>query len=151
MGQPIQDWNTLGVFLESVPPALASPLDDCGGVIGAAGATLTCSITSGSSASADSGFVSLVPYRTLYIHSNSIGSSLAHGPQGQTDIVAKLQLGDTMPGQAVIHHPSTNSESFSMPPSLSQLGFSLRDSQGRVCDLQGHSMSFTIVILTPGQ
>ena len=96
-------------------------------------------------------FVNLMPYRTLYLTSGSVGSANSYSPKGQlSQIVKKILLADSLPGQAILDRLNVTLEPFHMPPSLSSLHFSLRDRKGRVVDCRGHSISFTLVIPEKG-
>jgi len=96
-------------------------------------------------------FVNLMPYRTLYLTSGSVGSANAYSPKGElSQIVKKIIIADSLPGQAILDRLNVTLEPFHMPPSLSSLHFSLRDRKGRVVDCRGHSISFTLVIPEKG-
>jgi len=96
-------------------------------------------------------FVNLMPYRTLYLTSGSVGSANAYSPKGElSQIVKKIIIADSLPGQAILDRLNVTLEPFHMPPSLSSLHFSLRDRKGRVVDCRGHSISFTLVIAEKG-
>ena len=92
-------------------------------------------------------FVNLLPYRTLYLTSGSVGSANAYSPKGElSQIVKKISIADSLPGQAILDRLNVTLEPFHMPPSLSSLHFSLRDRKGKGVDCKGHSISFTLVI-----
>ena len=96
-------------------------------------------------------FVNLLPYRTLYLTSGSVGSANAYSPKGEmSQIVKKIIIADSLPGQAILDRLNVTLEPFHMPPSLSSLHFSLRDRKGRVVDCRGHSISFTLVVPEKG-
>jgi len=96
-------------------------------------------------------FVNLMPYRTLYLTSGSVGSANSYSPKGElSQIVKKIIIADSLPGQAILDRLNVTLEPFHMPPSLSSLHFSLRDRKGRVVDCRGHSISFTLVIPEKG-
>jgi len=96
-------------------------------------------------------FVNLMPYRTLYLTSGSVGSANAYSPKGElSQIVKKIIIADSLPGQAILDRLNVTLEPFHMPPSLSSLHFSLRDRKGKVVDCRGHSISFTLVIPEKG-
>ena len=92
-----------------------------------------------------------MPYRTLYLTSGSVGSANAYSPKGElSQIVKKIIVADSLPGQAILDRLNVTLEPFHMPPSLSSLHFSLRDRKGKVVDCKGHSISFTLVIPEKG-
>ena len=96
-------------------------------------------------------FVNLMPYRTLYLTSGSVGSANAYSPKGElSQIVKKIIIADSLPGQAILDRLNVTLEPFHMPPSLSSLHFSLRDRKGKGVDCKGHSISFTLVIPEKG-
>ena len=96
-------------------------------------------------------FVNIMPYRTLYLTSGSVGSANAYSPKGElSQIVKKIIIADSLPGQAILDRLNVTLEPFHMPPSLSSLHFSLRDRKGKVVNCKGHSISFTLVIPEKG-
>jgi len=96
-------------------------------------------------------FVNLLPYRVLYLTSGSVGSANSYSPKGElSQIIKKIIVADSLPGQAILDRLNVTLEPFHMPPSLSSMHFSLRDRKGRVVDCRGHSISFTLVIPEKG-
>ena len=92
-----------------------------------------------------SDFVSMIPYRTLFLHSH-LGSPLSVGPRGENTICRRIIVGHTLPGQVVLDNLSTEIDNIELPPMLAEMHFSLRGIYGRPVDLQGHSISFALVI-----
>jgi len=96
-------------------------------------------------------FVNLMPYRTLYLTSGSVGSANAYSPKGElSQIIKQIIVADSLPGQAILDRLNVTLEPFHMPPSLSSMHFSLRDRKGKVVDCRGRSISFTLVIPEKG-
>ena len=90
-------------------------------------------------------FVSLQPYRTLFLHSH-IGAPKSIGPRGESTIVKKIVVGNTVPGDVIVESLQHGIDYIELPPALSSMHFSLRDSNGKSADLQGHTLSLTLVV-----
>ena len=92
-------------------------------------------------------FISLQPYRCLYLHSHLGAAASSLGPQGQDTIIRCIITGNTVPGDVItdIRH-GTGTEVIKMPASLSNMHFSLRDSNNKIVDLQGHPLILTLVV-----
>ena len=98
-----------------------------------------------------SDFVNLMPYRTLYLTSGSVGSANSYSPKGElSQIIKKIIVADSLPGQAILDRLNVTLEPFHMPPSLSSMHFSLRDRKGKNVNCRGHSISFTLAIPEKG-
>ena len=123
-------------------PAAHAPTkhQDAGTVLGMASGTFSLLVNE----SLTSGFVSMIPYRTLFLHSH-LGSPLSVGPRGENTIVRRLIVGHTLPGQVVLDNLGTELDNLELPPMLSEMHFSVRDIYGRPVELS-HSISFALVI-----
>ena len=89
-------------------------------------------------------FVSLMPYRQLYVHSHlAVANSL--GARGESSIVKKVIIANS-PGDIVTDVMNTTADSLEMPAVLNSLHISLRDVNGKVVNLQGHPLSLTLLI-----
>ena len=93
----------------------------------------------------DTSFISMIPYRTLYLHSH-VGSPLSVGVRGENTIIRRIIVGHTLQGQIILDHLNTELDMIELPPSLSEMHFSVRDIYSRPVDLGGHSISFALVI-----
>ena len=92
-----------------------------------------------------SSFVSMIPYRTLFLHSH-LGSPLSVGPRGENTIVRRIIVGHTLPGQIILDNlSSAELDNIELPSMLSEMHFSVRDIYGRSVELS-HSISFSLVI-----
>ena len=70
------------------------------------------------------GFISLQPYRCLYLHSHLGAAASSLGPQGQDTIIRCIVLGNTVPGDVItdVRHGAM-SEVIRMPTTLSDMHF----------------------------
>ena len=94
----------------------------------------------------DTQFISMLPYRTLYIHSH-LGAPLSVGPRGENTVVRRIIIGHTLPGQVIVDNLATSElDMIELGPLLSEMHFSVRDIYGRPVNLGGHSISFALVI-----
>ena len=123
-------------------PAAHAPAkyQDAGTILGMQSGTFSPLVN----ASLTSGFVSMIPYRTLFLHSH-LGSPLSVGPRGENTIVRRIIVGHTLPGQVVLDNLSTEIDNIELPPMLSEMHFSVGDIYGRPVELS-HSISFALVI-----
>jgi hypothetical protein len=93
-------------------------------------------------------FVNLAPFQTIYLHSH-IGTPESYGPSGETTVIASIVVGNTVPGDLVTHHHNGLVASpIDLPPLIGIMHFSLRTWNGRVLDMQGHDIAFTLVVDT---
>ena len=123
-------------------PAARAPEkhQDAGTILGMQSGTFSLLVNE----SLTSGFVSMIPYRTLFLHSH-LASPLSVGPRGENTIVRRIIVGHTLPGQVVLDNLSTEIDNIELPPMLSEMHFSVRDIYGRPVELS-HSISFALVI-----
>ena len=78
-------------------------------------------------------FVNLMPYRTLYLTSGSVGSANSYSPKGElSQIINKIIVADSLPGYAILDRLNVTLEPFHMPPSLSSMHLSLRDPNAKM-------------------
>ena len=134
------DW---GQYNASHGLPAGSPPDkyqDAGTVLGMGSGTFSLLVNE----SLTTSFVSMIPYRTLFLHSH-LGSPLSVSPRGENTIVRRIIVGHTLPGQVILDNLSTEMDSIELPPMLSEMHFSLRDIYGRPVELS-HSISFALVI-----
>ena len=87
-------------------------------------------------------FVSLQPYRVLYLHSH-FASSDSLGPLGQTTIIRCIPV-TGVAGDVIAERHASGAETLLMPTTLSSMHFSLRDSNNKLVDTQGHPILITI-------
>ena len=113
---------------------------DAGMVLGMQSGTFSLLVNE----SQQTSFVSMIPYRTLFLHSH-LGAPLSVGPRGENTIVRRIVVGHTLPGQVILDTLSTELDAIELPPILSEMHFSVRDIFGRPVDLK-HSISFALVI-----
>ena len=123
-------------------PAAHAPAkyQDAGTILGMQSGTFSLLVND----SITSGFVSMIPYRTLFLHSH-LRSPLSVGPRCENTIVRRIIVGHTLPGQVVLDNLSTEIDNIELPPMLSEMHFSVRDIYGRPVELS-HSISFALVI-----
>ena len=123
-------------------PAGSAPdkYQDAGTVVGLQSGTFSLLVNE----SLTSSFVSMIPYRTLFLHSH-LGSPLSVGPRGENTIVRRIIVGHTLPGQIILDNLGTELDNIELPPMLSEMHFSVRDIYGRPVELS-HSISFALVI-----
>ena len=123
-------------------PAASAPdkYQDAGTILGLQSGSFSLLVNE----SRTTGFVSMIPYRTLFLHSH-LGSPLSIGPRGENTIVRRIIVGHTLPGQVVLDNLSTEIDNIELPPMLSEMHFSVRDIYGRPVELS-HSISFALVI-----
>jgi hypothetical protein len=88
--------------------------------------------------------VSFQPYRTLYLHSSSESDSV--GPRGETSIILSVVVGNTVRGDLITLNESATASPIAMPTAVSELRFQLRDVNGKNVDLEGHDMSFALIV-----
>ena len=135
------DWGQTNTSHGGLPAARAPEKhQDAGTIVGMASGTFSLLVNE----SLTSGFVSMIPYRTLFLHSH-LGSPLSVGPRGENTIVRRLIVGHTLPGQVVLDNLGTELDNIELPPMLSEMHFSVRDIYGRPVKLS-HSISFALVI-----
>jgi hypothetical protein len=88
------------------------------------------------------------PHKQLFLRSNlGGGSSESLGVNGETDLIRRIVVGNT-PLNAMIHDvhaQSLDSVRINGTPELSQLWFQLIDVDGKVVNLKGHPISFSII------
>jgi hypothetical protein len=88
------------------------------------------------------------PFQTIYLHSH-IGTPESYGPSGETTVIASIVVGNTVPGDLVTHHHNGLLASpIDLPPLIGIMHFSLRSWDGKVMDMQGHDVAFTLVVDT---
>jgi hypothetical protein len=132
-------------------------MDACG-VVGAMTKDLVCRSATAAAAmsqptltiTADvtSQFVNLAVHQTIYLHSH-IGTPESYGPSGETTVLASVVVGNTIPGDLVTHHHNGLVASpIDLPPLIGIMHFSLRTWNGKVLDMQGHDIGFTLVVDT---
>jgi hypothetical protein len=93
-------------------------------------------------------YISLAPFQTIYLHSH-IGTPESYGPSGETTVIASIVVGNTVPGDLVTHHHNGLVASpIDLPPLIGIMHFSLRTWNGRILDMQGHDIAFTLVVDT---
>ena len=137
------DWGAANSS-HGVPPGLTfTPVkyQDAGGILGLQSGTFSLLVNE----SLSTGFLSMIPYRTLFLHSH-LGSPLSVGPRSENTIVRRIVIGHTMLGQVILDNLSTEMDSIELPPMLAEMHFSVRDIYGRAVDLRGHSISFALAI-----
>ena len=79
------------------------------------------------------------------MHSH-IGNPKSIGPRGESTIIKKVVVGNTVPGDVIVESLQHGIDYIELPTALSSMYFSLRDSNGKTVDLQGHSLSLTLVV-----
>ena len=90
--------------------------------------------------------VNLSPYQTLYLHSH-IGDSDSYGPNGESTVIASIVCGNTVPGDLITHHHNGLLASpIQLPALLGIMHFSLRSYDGRIIDMEGNNIAFTLVV-----
>ena len=138
---PPADWgqeNPSHGFPVGDPPTRYS---DAGTVLGMQSQTFTMLVNE----SLETSFVSMIPYRTLFLHSH-LGAPLSVGPRGENTIVRRIMVGHTLPGQVILDNLNTEIDTIELPPILAEMHFSVRDIYGRAVNLGRHSISFALVI-----
>ena len=126
----------------TAPHTAAADYQDACEVVGAMTTDLTCS----QGTDATSQFISLAPYRQLFLHSH-IGTPESYGPNGETTVIGSIIVGNTVVGDVINHHhQGLMASAIDLPPFLGDMHFSLRDYAGRIIDTSGHDVSFTLVI-----
>lgn len=88
-------------------------------------------------------FVDLLPVKSLYIHGN-LGSFSSLGPVGQTDIIRRVVVSSGYGNNVTYHLGSSHDYIDVSSNQLSNLQFSLRDSSGRIVNLRGRHLAFSI-------
>ena len=90
------------------------------------------------------GFLNLLNYQDIYITSGNLGSFDSQGVRGESSVIRKICVNAAW-GFSIIDKLSWDSDHMSCSKlALSTLDFQLRDVKGRVIDLHGGHMSFTI-------
>ena len=133
-------WNPFN--LGSIPAYLEG--DDCYDVIGFAGVT---QITGNASTPiTGEGHINVMPYHSLFLHSNLGLQGDAIGPDNSQSIVRKIVL-DQPPGSMVNDFHSLPYDYVSVQPSqIRNLHFRLADYRGRTVDMLHTGLSFSLLL-----
>ena len=92
-----------------------------------------------------SGFLNLLNYQDIYITSGNMGSFDSQGARGESSVIRKICVNAAW-GFSIIDKLSWDSDQMSCSKlALSTLDFQLRDVNGRIIDLHGGHMSFTLL------
>lgn len=91
--------------------------------------------------------VRLLPFQNVYIHSSDFGlPNQSQGPDGQTSIIRRIPVdqawGNILHSQHMTEGDYINVSGMQMEA----LSFSLRDVYGRLVDMKGHGISFSIIL-----
>jgi hypothetical protein len=120
-------------------------MDACG-LMGAMTRDLVCASAWAATPDANSQFINLAPYQTIYLHSH-IGNPDSYGPNGESTVIASVVVADNSPGDVITQHNNGLTASpIELPNLLADMHFSLRDYSGRLIDTDGHDIAFTLVI-----
>ena len=94
--------------------------------------------------------VRLMPFQNVYICSSDFGlPNQALGPNGESHVLRKVPV-DQSWGNLLHSQHATELDYIDVSnQQLEALSFSLRDSKGRLVDLQGMHISFTIQLIAP--
>ena len=94
--------------------------------------------------------VQLMPFQNVYICSSDFGMpNESPGPNGESHILRKVPV-DQSWGNILHSQRGTDVDHIDVSgQQLQALSFSIRDSRGRLVDLQGQHVSFTIQIIAP--
>ena len=140
------DWTTL------VPGITANDLHSANRACGFLDGTFlitTYSAPSASTLGTALGAPDVQPYKQLFLRSNlASGSSQSLGVNGESDIIRRIDCGNT-PQNAMIHdvHSTPNdSVQIAGTPEFSQMWFQLIDVEGQIVDTHGHPISFSIIL-----
>ena len=91
------------------------------------------------------GYVDLQPIKNVYIHSANLGSFKTIGPKGESTIIKKVPV--TANENQMIFSTVTSSSDYldCSRQTLKTISFELKDAHGRIINLHGANLSFSIV------
>ena len=85
-------------------------------------------------------------YKQIYLHSSNLGEAHSHAPDGSQTCIAAISVGNTVAGDVISsHHQGLTASSLALPSFLDSIHVQLKSADGKVIDLNGHDVCFTLV------
>ena len=139
-------WNAAASNTQQV---VASDLRDSGSVTGFAGAHIlsaAAGVANQEIFAADA--VNLQPYSQLFLRSSLGEGFSSYGPDGSTDIIRRIVVGQTPLNGVIVDQHGLPYDSVPVGQrEITSLAFKLTDSEGRTVDTHGHHISFSIIFI----
>ena len=139
-------WNAAASSTQQV---VASDLRDSGSVTGFAGAHIlsaAAGVANQEIFATDA--VNLQPYSQLFLRSSLGEGFSSYGPDGSTDIIRRIVVGQTPLNGVIVDQHGLPYDSVPVGQrEITSLAFKLTDSEGRTVDTHGHHISFSIIFI----
>jgi len=129
------------------PPIPPNPRQDACELIG----LMQTGVAISSATPATLSHVDMQPFRCLYLCSSDLGDSTSMNMRGNTDVIRKIVVGNSVQGDIIVDTMQTPTafSLFRSDTNLSYLNFQLRDYKGDLVPDNGHDIAFEIVISRP--
>ena len=125
-----------------IPLPITFDLRDASAVVGVNTGTFEANLQGGITTQ----FCNMQLYKQIYLHSSNLGECNSHAPDGSQTCIAAISVGNTVAGDVISsHHQGLTAASLALPSFLDSIHVQLKSADGRVIDLDGHDVCFTLV------